>query len=71
MTHVEYHAIETENEVLRNELRKVRDAGRKLCDTIDLYTRQGVSRSILLKTVSETRTILGGAKTTNRKTKMI
>ena len=62
MTHVEYHAIETENEVLRNELRKVRDAGRKLCDTIDLYTRQGVSRSILLKTVSETRTILGGRK---------
>lgn len=56
---------------LRSELRKARDAGRRLCDTVELYTRQGVSRSILLNTISETRSILGGAKTTNRKTKMI
>lgn len=71
MTHVEYHAIETENAVLRDELKKARDAGRALCDMVELYTRQGVLRSILLKTVSETRAALGGAKTTNRKTKMI
>lgn len=63
MTHLEYHAIDTENEVLHDRLKTVLAAATKLCDTVTEYTRQGVSRSILMNTVRDTREVIqrGGA----------
>jgi len=48
MTRVEYHAIETENDVLRIQLRNLRAAATAMVDSIEKYVRQEESRTILL-----------------------
>lgn len=60
MTRVEYHAVDAENDILRDKLKAVRAAAATLCDTVEQYARQGVSRSILMNTVASTREILRG-----------
>lgn len=48
MTRVEYHAIETENNVLRIQLRNLRAAATAMVDSVEKYVRQEESRTILL-----------------------
>lgn len=48
MTRVEYHAIETENDVLRIQLRDLRAAATAMVDSVEKYVRQEESRTILL-----------------------
>lgn len=48
MTRVEYHAIETENDVLRIQLRNLRAAATAMVDSVEKYVRQEESRTILL-----------------------
>jgi hypothetical protein len=48
MTRVEYHAIETENDVLRIQLRNLRAAANAMVDSVEKYVRQEESRTILL-----------------------
>ena len=48
MTRLEYHAIETENDVLRIQLRNLRAAATAMVDSVEKYVRQEESRTILL-----------------------
>jgi ribosome biogenesis GTPase A len=48
MTRVEYHAIETENDVLRSQLRDLRAAATTMVESVEKYVRQEESRTILL-----------------------
>ena len=48
MTRLEYHAIETENDVLRIQLRNLRAAPTAMVDSVEKYVRQEESRTILL-----------------------
>lgn len=48
MTRVEYHAIETENDVLRIQIRNLRAAATAMVDSVEKYVRQEESRTILL-----------------------
>lgn len=48
MTRVEYHAIETENDVLSIQLRNLRAAATAMVDSVEKYVRQEESRTILL-----------------------
>ena len=48
MTRVEYHAIETENDVLRSQLRDLRAAASTMVESVEKYVRQEESRTILL-----------------------
>lgn len=48
MTRVEYHAIETENDVLRNRLKDIKAASKDLVDAVEKYLRQGCLRSELI-----------------------
>jgi DNA-binding TFAR19-related protein (PDSD5 family) len=45
---VEYHAIETENAVLRNRLKDIKAASKDLVDAVEKYLRQGCLRSELI-----------------------
>lgn len=48
MTRVEYHAIETENDVLRSQLRDLWAAATTMVESVEKYVRQEESRTILL-----------------------
>lgn len=48
MTRLDYNAIETENDVLRIQLRNLRAAATAMVDSVEKYVRQEESRTILL-----------------------
>ena len=48
MTRLEYNAIETENDVLRIQIRNLRAAATAMVDSVEKYVRQEESRTILL-----------------------
>lgn len=48
MTRMEYHAVDTENAVLRNRLKDIKAASKDLVDAVEKYLRQGCLRSELI-----------------------
>lgn len=48
MTRMEYHAVDTENGVLRNRLKEIKAASKDLVEAVEKYLRQGCLRSELI-----------------------
>ena len=58
MTPLEYHAIDTENAVLRNRLKDVKGATASLCSAVERYLRQDCLRSELCATLAATKRLM-------------
>lgn len=58
MTPLEYHAVDTENAVLRNRLKDVKGATASLCSAVERYLRQECLRSELCTTLANAKRLL-------------